>query len=88
MYAVPKPPKTKTAAPGPKLTEEDFIEIGEKIGEAMEYNSEVEITIYHNKQHENFTGIITSADSQTGKLSLRVERNDVNISINSIVGIG
>lgn len=86
MYAVPKPEKTK-AVSVPKLTEEDFIEIGEKIGEALEYENEVEITIYHSKQHESFTGIITSADSQTGKLRLRVERNNLIININSIVGI-
>lgn len=86
MYGVPKPPKTKVVS-GPKLTEEDFIEIGERIGEALEYKNEVEISIYHNKQHENIIGVITSADSQTGKLSLKVERDDVIININSIVGI-
>jgi len=87
MYAVPKPPKTKTAAPGPKLTEEDFIEIGERIAEAMEYSNEVEITIYHRKQSEEFAGVITSANSQTGTLSLRVNNTDITIHVNSIVGI-
>ena len=31
MTAIPKPPKSKVVA-GPKLTETDFLEIGEKIG--------------------------------------------------------
>jgi len=87
MTAIPKPKVTNNNAAGPKLTEQDFEEIGEKIGEALEFGNEVEITTYHLKQYESACGIITSADGQQGKLTLRVEHEDIRISINSIVSV-
>lgn len=88
MTAIPKPPKTKkSAAAGPQLTESDFIEIGEKIGEALEFENEVEITTYQRKQFESARGIVTSADGQTGTLNLRVNHEDIKINMNSIVSV-
>lgn len=87
MTAIPKPKKTNKSDAGAQLTEYDFIEIGEKIAEALEFGNEVEITTYHLKQYESAKGIITSADSQKGKLTLRVGFEDVTISINAIVGV-
>jgi len=88
MTAIPKPSTSKK--PGvvkPKLTEEDFLEISEKIGEAMENNNEVEITVFHQKRIEKISGVITSADSQTGFLLLNVDHDNVRININNIVGV-
>ncbi|WP_203249216.1 YolD-like family protein [Sporosarcina beigongshangi] len=87
MTAIPKPKKTNNSVAGPQLTEYDFIEIGEKIGEALEFGNEVEITTYHLKQYESARGIITSADGQKGKLTLQVGLEDVTISINAIVSV-
>ena len=87
MTAIPKPKKTDKSLAGAQLTEYDFIEIGEKIAEALEFGNEVEITTYHLKQYESAKGIITSADSQKGKLTLRVGFEDVTISINVIVSV-
>lgn len=85
---VQKPPTSKKSGPAaPKLQEYEYIEIGERIREAIDFNSEVEVTIYHNKQHEKFVGVITSADSQTGKLKMRVNYNEVTIRIDSIIGV-
>ncbi|MBD7909638.1 YolD-like family protein [Sporosarcina gallistercoris] len=88
MTAIPKPAKAKKAASArPQLTEYDYQEIGEKLKDAQEFESEVEITIFHRKQHERFVGVISSADGQTGVLSLRVGYEDVKINMNDIVGI-
>ena len=87
MTAIPKPKKTTNSVAGAQLTEYDFIEIGEKIAEALEFGSEVEITTYHLKQYDSAKGIITSADSQKGKLTLRVGFEDITISINAIVSV-
>ncbi len=45
MRPVPKPPKSTSGSQRPKLTESDYEEIGEKIGEALEFQTEVTITI-------------------------------------------
>ena len=87
MTAIPKPKKTNKSDAGAQLTEYDFIEIGEKIAEALEFGNEIEITTYHLKQYESARGNITSADGQQGKLTLRVEHEDIRISINSIVSV-
>lgn len=88
MTAIPKPSTSKkSGVVGPKLTEEDFLEISEKIGEAMANNNEVEITVFHQKRIEKVNGIITSADSQTGFLLLNVNHDSVRININNIVGV-
>lgn len=87
MTAVPKPKKSTKSSDAPKLTEEDFIEIGEKINEALEFKNEVEITTYHSKQYETARGVVTSADSQTGKLTMQVAYEEIKININSIVSI-
>ena len=87
MRAVPKPPKS-TSVVAPKLEEHDYIEIGEKIGEALEFGTEVEITIFFEKKHESFSGVITSADPQTNVLKVHMGgENTININIMSIVGI-
>lgn len=87
MTAVPKPKKSTKSSDAPKLTEEDFEEIGEKINEALEFKNEVEITTYHQKQFETARGVVTNADSQTGKLTMRVGYEEIKININSIVSI-
>lgn len=57
MIAIRKPPKSKVVA-GPKLTENDFLEIGERIGESKEFGVEVEITIYAEKRYESVTEVV------------------------------
>lgn len=88
MRAVPKPPKTECDVKDPELTEFDYIEIGEKIGEALELKNEVEITIFFEKKYESFSGIIKSADANASVLSLDMgSAGSVNINIMSIVGV-
>ena len=88
MRAVPKPKITKNTVASPKLTEEDFMEIGEKIAEALEFNSEVVITVFAQKRYETVVGKITSADAQTGYLKLKIGMDSVRININNIVKVG
>ena len=87
MSAVPKPKVTKNVVASPKLTEEEFMEIGEKIGEALEFNNEVVITVFAQKRYETVVGKITSADAQTGFLKLQVGFDSVRININNIVSV-
>lgn len=87
MTAIPKPKKSTKSSAAPKLTEEDFEEIGERINEALEFKNEVEITTYHLKQYESARGVITSADGQIGKLTLQVGYEEIKININSIVSV-
>ena len=88
MTAVPKPPKTECEVQDPELTEFDYMEIGEKIGEALEQETEVEITIFFEKKYESFTGVIRSADANASVLSLDMgSAGSVNINILSIVGV-
>lgn len=88
MRAVPKPPKSENKAQRPKLTEHEYEEIGEKIGEALEFGTEVTITLFYDQKFESISGVIKSADAQTGKLTLYTnEVNNVIINIMSIVGI-
>ena len=87
MTAIPKPKKSTKSTTAPKLTEEDFEEIGEKINEALEFKNEVEITTYHQKQFETARGVVTNADSQTGKLTMQVGYEERKININSIVSV-
>jgi hypothetical protein len=86
MTAIPKPPKSKVVA-GPKLTETDFLEIGERIGESKEFNIEVEVTIYAQKRYESVTGIVTEVDGQQGKLSFQMGFENVRINMNNIVSV-
>ncbi|MET3659068.1 YolD-like family protein [Sporosarcina psychrophila] len=86
MTAIPKPPKSKVVA-GPKLTETDFLEIGERIGESKEFNVEVDITIYAQKRYETVIGIVTEVDGQQGKLSLQVGYESIKINMNNIVSV-
>ena len=88
MTAIPKPPKSKKGgAAGPQLTESDFLEIGEKIGEALEFQNKVEITIYAHKRYESVTGIIIDVDGQQGKLKMQVGYESIIINMNNIVGV-
>ena len=88
MSAVPKPPKSENGAQRPILTEQDFEEIGEKIGEALEFGTEVTITLFYHEKFETISGVIKSADSQIGKLTLYTDEvNSVIINIMSIVGV-
>ncbi|AMQ06556.1 YolD-like family protein [Sporosarcina psychrophila] len=84
MTAIPKPPKSKVVA-GPKLTETDFLEIGERIGESKEFN--IEVTIYAQKRYESVTGIVTEVDGQQGKLSFQMGFENVRINMNNIVSV-
>ncbi|WP_342505595.1 YolD-like family protein [Sporosarcina sp. FSL K6-2383] len=87
MTAIPKPKKTYKSSETPKMTEEDFELIAEKINEALEFKNEVEITVYHQKQFDSARGVITNADSQTGKLTLQVGYEERKININAIVSV-
>ena len=86
MTAIPKPPKSKVVA-GPKLTETDFLEIGERIGESKEFNVEVEVTIYAQKRYESVTGIVIDIDGQQGKLTMQVGYESIKINMNNIVSV-
>ncbi len=87
MRAVPKPKVTKNTIATPKLTEEEFMQIGEAIGEALEFENVVTITVFFQKRYESVTGKITSADAQTGILKLQVGLDNVRININNIVKV-
>ncbi|MGN7409987.1 YolD-like family protein [Sporosarcina sp. SAFN-010] len=88
MVGIPKPAKAKKVASArPQLTEYDYQEIGEKLNDAQEFESVVEITIFHQKKHKSFVGVISSADGQTGVMSLRVNYEDIKINMNDIVSI-
>lgn len=87
MRAVPKPKATKKVIASPKLTQEDFMEIGEAIGEALEFESEVTITVFYEKRYETVTGRIMSADAQTGFLTLQVGLDSVRINMNNIIKV-
>ncbi len=88
MAAIPKPTKAKKAPSArPQLTEYDYQEIGEKLNDAQEFQNEVEITIFQQKKHKSYVGVISSADGQTGELSLRVGYENVKINMNDIVAI-
>lgn len=86
MTAIPKPPKSKVVV-GPKLTETDFLEIGERIGESKEFNVEVEVTIYAQKRYESVTGVVTEIDGQQGKLTMQVGYESIKINMNNIVSV-
>ncbi|QNK87726.1 YolD-like family protein [Sporosarcina sp. resist] len=87
MAAIPKPKDTKKSVAGPKLTEYDFLEIGEKISDALEFKNEVEITTYQRKQHEKFVGIVKDADGQKGVLTMQIGYEDIKINMNNIVSV-
>lgn len=87
MTAIPKPKKSTKSTAAPKLTEQDFEDIGEKIYEALEFENEVEITTYHQKQYESARGVVKSADGQNGKLTMQVGIEEIKININSIVSV-
>ncbi|KAA0965132.1 YolD-like family protein [Sporosarcina sp. ANT_H38] len=86
MTAIPKPPKSKVVV-GPKLTETDFLEISERIGESKEFNIEVEVTIYAQKRYESVTGIVIEIDGQQGKLTLQMGYESIKINMNNIVSV-
>ncbi|MEK4712214.1 YolD-like family protein [Sporosarcina sp. FSL K6-5500] len=86
LTAIPKPPKSKVVA-GPKLTETDFLEIGERIGESKEFNVEVEIMIYAQKRYESVVGVVKEVDGQQGKLTMQVGYDNVKINMNNIVSV-
>ncbi len=89
MLSVPKPPKsTKKSVSGPNLTEDDYIEIGERLSEALEYGSEVTITTYGSRNYEKFTGVIKAADVKTKMLTMDIgELDDIKISANTVIGV-
>lgn len=88
MRAVPKPPKSDNGPQRPNLTEFEYEEIGEKIGEALEFRTEVTVTLFYDQKFESISGVIQSADAQIGKLTLDIDEvNSVTINIMSIVGI-
>lgn len=88
MRAVPKPPKSDNGPQRPTLTEFEYEEIGEKIGEALEFGTEVTITLFYEQKFESISGVIKSADSQTGRLTLFTDAvNSVRINMKSIVSV-
>ena len=86
LTAIPKPPKSKVVV-GPKLTETDFLEIGERIGESKEFGVEVVVTIYAQKRYESVTGIVKEVEGQQGKLSLQVGNENIKINMNNIASV-
>ncbi len=72
---------------GPKLTETDYIEIGEKIGESIEFSVEVEVTIFAHKRYKSFTGVIKSIEGQQGVLSMYVGYENIEINMNNIESV-
>lgn len=66
MVALPKPPKSKAAAVGPKLIGTDVLEIGGRIGESIEFAVEVGIMIFAHKRYESFTGVVKDIENQRG----------------------
>ncbi|MEK3890263.1 YolD-like family protein [Bacillus sp. FSL K6-3431] len=89
MLAIPKPKKVKKESmQTPKLTEEDYIEIGERISEAYEFESPITITTFRNRKHEKFTGIITGMNAGTKMIDLDTGEIDrIKISVNIIVDV-
>jgi hypothetical protein len=88
MTAIPKPKTSKSGGiQGPKLTETDYLEIGEKIGESIEFGVAVEITIFANKRYESFTGIVKGVEDQRGVLSMYVGYENIKINMNNIVSV-
>ncbi len=86
--AIPKPASEKGKVKTPKLTEDDFLEIGERISEAIEYRSEITITVYRYGNYEKYTGIIKSANAQTKMLVFDDGGlDDLKISLNIIVAV-
>lgn len=88
MTAIPKPKVSKSGGVlGPKLTETDYLEIGERIGESKEFGVEVEITTFAQKRYKSVTGVVKDIEDQRGVLSLLVGYENVKINMNNIVGV-
>ncbi|GGE47437.1 hypothetical protein GCM10011391_27800 [Pullulanibacillus camelliae] len=90
MTAVPKPTKTKKSnkTAGPQLTEDDLIEIGERLAEAYEYKTTITITTFFRKKYETFTGIIKGVNPETKMISFDVgELDPIKINANIIVDV-
>ena len=88
MRAVPKPPKSDNGPERPVLTEFEYEEIGEQIGEALEFGTEVTITLFYDEKFESISGVIKDADAQTGRLTLYTDAvNSVKINMVSIVSV-
>jgi len=88
---IPKKKKTKSKVieeTGPKLTEYDYIEISEKIGESLEFQSEVSITTFQQKRYETYVGVVKGADTQTGMLTLHTDsEGNMKIKIDAIASV-
>jgi hypothetical protein len=88
MTAIPKPKTSRSGAiQGPKLTETDYLEIGERIGESIEFGVEVEVTIFAHKRYESFTGVIKNVEGQQGSLSMQIGYENIKINMNDIVSV-
>ncbi|MBN6205037.1 YolD-like family protein [Ralstonia pickettii] len=70
MNAVPKPPKeTKKSASKPQITEDKYLEISDRLAESYDYGQEITITVYRNKMHEKYTGIVRGLNANTRKIA-------------------
>lgn len=89
MTAIPKPAKSKKqSTQAPKLTEFEQMEIAEKLADALEFETEITITIYNRKKYERFTGVIRKADHNTKMITFDTgEFEHHKISANIIVGV-
>ncbi len=88
LKAIPKPNTSKSGgAIGPKLTETDYLEIGERIGESIEFGVEVEVTIFAHKRYDSFVGVVEEVDGQKGVLSMYVGDENIKINMNNIVSV-
>lgn len=88
MSEIPKPKTSRSGAiQGPKLTETDYLEIGEKTGESIESGVEAEVTIFAHKRYESFRGVINNVEGQQGVLSMYVGYESIKINMNNIVSV-
>ncbi|MBO0588176.1 MULTISPECIES: YolD-like family protein [unclassified Sporosarcina] len=87
MTVIPKPKASKVTVVGPKLTETNYLENGERIGESKEFGVEVEITMFAQKRYESFTGVVIEIEDQRGILSLQVGYDNIKINMNNIVSV-
>lgn len=70
MQAVPKPPKTKKKnASRPQISEDKYLEISDRLAESYNYEQEITLTVYRNRMHEKYTGVIRGVNASTRKIA-------------------
>ncbi|NYF23408.1 YolD-like family protein [Sporosarcina sp. JAI121] len=86
MTAIPKPKASRSGGiQGPKLTKTDYLEIGERIGESIEFGVKVEVMVFAHKRYDSYTGVVKGVEDRRGLLSLQMGYE--NINMNNIVSV-